>query len=97
MKIKFSPMRLEEQLELYRDGDRLIVNGVVHDFSTLAEGEILLQEEVGCFWLSSDVRRVNGKIELTLILPHGARASAQALFPSPVDCANTGGVALPDG
>jgi hypothetical protein len=46
-------------------------------------------------FIISDVNRVNGEIELTILLPHGANASHEARFPEPINMTNDGQVVLP--
>lgn len=85
MHIRFSPMRRDDRLTLSRQGDVLSINGEAFDFSALPEGALLPREAVDCAWLASGVTRQDGVIHLTLILPHGPKASQQSLFPAPAD------------
>lgn len=94
MLISFTPMRRDDRLELVKQGDALIINGEEFDFSALPEGAVLPRDAVSCDWLASDVERVGGVIHLTLILPHGADATPERLFPAPVE-AGDGTVPLP--
>ena len=50
---------------------------------------------VDCEFIVSDVNRVNGEIELTILLPHGANASHEARFPEPINMTSDGQVVLP--
>ncbi len=50
---------------------------------------------VACDWLSGDVTRVGGVLNLTLILPHGANAPHATRFPAPVTVTTDGPVPLP--
>jgi hypothetical protein len=84
MHISFSPVRSDDRLNLSVEGDTLTINGEAFDFSGLPDGATLPQTAVSCDWLASDVERIDGDIHLTLILPHGARAPAETLFPDPV-------------
>lgn len=94
MKISFTPMRRDDRLELIKQGEVLTINGEAFDFSEVPEGATLPRAAVVCDWLISDVERIGGQITLTLILPHGARAPAETLFPDPVTVTD-GPVALP--
>lgn len=95
MKLSFSPMRHSETLSLERQGDTLIINEEAFDFSGLPEGATLPQAAVSCAWLASDIERIGGQLHLTLILPHGANAPEQTLFPSLVEVTTDGPVDLP--
>jgi len=84
MKITLSPQRRDDTLEVIKAGDTLTINGVDYDFSVVPEGANLPKDAVDCTWLASDVERVDGVLHLTLILPHGAKASYAARFPTPL-------------
>lgn len=84
MLIRFSPVRSEMVLQILRHGDMLTVNGVDHDFGPLAEGAVLPQAAVAGGWLASDVTRREGRLELTVLLPHGAEAPPELRFPAPL-------------
>lgn len=71
MQIDYTPQRTDDTVSVSYNGDVLQVNGVDYDFSSLGEGEYLPCEEVGCPYLVSDVRRLDGSIQLTLIQPVG--------------------------
>ena len=95
MLINLSPQRREDLLTISKSGDTLTINGVSYDFSQLPNGAALPKEAVDCEWIVSDVNRVNGEIELTILLPHGANASHEARFPEPINMTNDGQVVLP--
>lgn len=84
MKISFSPMRRDSGLSLSVAGDVLTINGEAFDFTAVPDGATLPRAAVTGDWLASDVERVGGEIRLTLILPHGANAPQDTLFPQPV-------------
>jgi hypothetical protein len=94
MHISFSPVRCDHRPSFTVTGDTLTINGEAFDFSGLPEGATLPQTAVSCDWLASDVERIGGDIHLTLILPHGAGAPAETLFPDPVSVPD-GPVPLP--
>ena len=94
MQISFSPMRRDDRLNVAVAGDTLTVNAETFDFSALPEGATLPRAAVACAWLASDVERIGGVLHLTLILPHGAKAPAETLFPVPI-MAGDGPVPLP--
>lgn len=95
MLINFSPIRDDRTLEVSKVGDTLTINGESFDFTQLPEGATLPNEAIGCEWIVSDVHRVNGQIELTILLPHGANASESARFPTPINMTTDGQVVLP--
>lgn len=95
MHITLSPIRSDAPLTLYRKGDTLIVNGTELDLSPLPEGAILPRGAVDCPWLAGDITRQNGRLRLTLLLPHGARAPLDTLFPAALDPVPEGAVPLP--
>ncbi|MGX9353374.1 hypothetical protein ACS3QZ_19445 (plasmid) [Shimia sp. W99] len=95
MQITFTPMRRDDALILSCQGETLIVNGTAHDFSALTEGAHLTPEEAGCDWLAGDVTRENGVLQLTLVLPHGARAPQKTLFPASVSVTGDGSIPVP--
>ena len=95
MLINLSPQRREDILTISKTGDTLTINGVPYDFSQLPNGATLPREAIGCEFIVSDVNRVNGEIELTILLPHGADASHEARFPEPINMTTNGQVVLP--
>lgn len=97
MLITFTPMRCDDRLSLHRVGDVLTVNGEAYDFAPLLEGAVLPRDAVDCSWLASDVRRQDGELQLTLILPHGPDAPEETLFPAPLLLTGDGPVLLPGG
>lgn len=82
MKIKLSPVRTDERMQAYVSGDEIIVNGEHLDFSPLPEGGTLPRSSIHSQWIASDVQRIGGDICLTLVLPHGANAPRETLFPT---------------
>ena len=95
MLINLSPQRREDILTISKIGETLTINGVSYDFSQLPNGATLPREAINCEFIVSDVNRVNGEIELTILLPHGANASHEARFPEPINMTNDGQVVLP--
>lgn len=95
MLINLSPIRSDRDLEITKTGETLTINGVPYDFSQLPEGATLPREAIGCEFIVSDVNRVNGQIELTLLFPIRANASLEARFPEPINTITDGQVVLP--
>lgn len=100
MYISFSPMRMDQTLTGFKQGDVLTLNGVPYDFGPLPDGATLPCDAVGCEWIVSDVERIAGQLHLTLRLPHGfipypaPIESLSVLFPSTI-IAEDGDLELP--
>ena len=94
MKITFSPIRMDARLAASIEGDTITLNGQAVDLSSVAEGEAVDAETLGCDWIRGAVTRADGALHLTLILPHGPDAPRAALFPEPVE-AGDGPVEVP--
>ena len=95
MLINLSPIRDDRVLNITKQGETLTINGVPFDFSQLPDGATLPRGAIDCEWIVSDVNRINGEIELTILLPHGANASHEARFPEPINMTDDGQVVLP--
>jgi hypothetical protein len=95
MRLLLSPVNDPRTLNITKTGETLTINGESFDFSQLPEGATLPREAINCEFIISDVSRINGEIELTILLPHGANASHEARFPEPIIKTNDGQVVLP--
>ena len=95
MKIFLSPQRRDDTLSVVRRGDLLVVNDEPFDFSAVGEGDILPRSAIESEWFAGDVTRVNGELELTLILPNPANFSQAQAFPAPITVTKNGPVVLP--
>ena len=95
MRLTLSPIRSDTTVNITKSADTLTINGIPYDFSLLPNGATLPREAIGCEFIVSDVNRVNGEIELTILLPHGANASHEARFPEPINMTTNGQVVLP--
>ncbi|MDF8330588.1 hypothetical protein P5G63_19695 [Aeromonas salmonicida] len=85
MMIKLSPVRADESLTAYVDGDALSVNGELIDFSLLPDGGYIPPDAISSKWIIGGVFRREGDIHLTLALPHGACAPRETRFPVAYD------------
>lgn len=94
MKIAFSPMRRDVRLDASVSGDVLTINGEDFDFAGVPEGATLPASAIASEWFAGPVERIDGKINLTLILPHGDNAPVETRFPDPVTVVS-GGVPVP--
>ena len=90
MRIKLTPQRRDDTMEVVKAGNALTVNGEAFDFSRLNEGDTLPGAAVLSDWFVGDVDMVGGELTLTLLLPLPANFSPEQAFP--VDL-----VAVPDG
>ena len=95
MKITLSPQRRDDTLTITKQGDTLTINGTAYDFSQLPDGGSLPADAVDCEFVIGSVDRVNGELELTLLLPHGANASESTRFTQPIIDPADGEVELP--
>lgn len=80
-KIKFSPIEGSKRIKIECKGDKLIINNEELDFSPLKEGEILPREAINNDYVLSDVKKVDGLIELTLLLTLDGTATQDEKFP----------------
>lgn len=95
MHITLSPVRMDETIEVTRQGDALTINGETFDFAPLPEGATLPAEAIGSDHFIGPVQRVDGVLHLTLRLPHGANPSQAVAFPEPITVTAEGAVQLP--
>ena len=95
MKLTFQPVRMDEDLLIDREGDVLHLNGMRADFSQLEEGAELPVEAIDSPWFAGPVSRVDGELELVLLLPHGAQAPVERRFPHELLLDDDGPVSLP--
>jgi hypothetical protein len=93
MLITLSPVRMDATLEARREGEALVLNGERLDFSALAEGTA--DDGHGSPWIAGPVLRIDGRLRLELILPHGPDAPAAVLFPAPIVDPADGPLPLP--
>ena len=95
MKIYLSPQRRDDTLTVFKQGDILTINGTDYDFTDLPDGGTLPADAVDSEFVIGSLDRVNGELELTLLLPHGPNASEAARFPEPIIDPADGEVELP--
>lgn len=95
MNLTFSPIRMDTPLTASVDGDVLTLNGESLDFRPLPKGATLPRTAIPFDWIAGDVTRDDaGALTVPLILPHGANAPPETLFPQPV-AVKAGAVPLP--
>ena len=83
--ITLTPIRHHLPLEALRKGDVLVLNGTSCD---LSQGET-------CDWMLGPAEKTAEGWQVTLILPHGANAPEETLFPAVIRMAKDGPVPLP--
>ncbi|PAA14369.1 hypothetical protein CJU74_14745 [Pseudomonas fragi] len=95
MKIILSPQRRDDTVCYRKAGDTLSVDGEVFDFSRVEEGDVLPRDAIRSEWFAGDVTRINGELQLTLILPNPWNYSQAQAFPVPISVTKNGLVELP--
>lgn len=95
MNINFSPVSMDQQLTLSREGDKIYANGELFDFGPLLEGATLPASAIASIWFSGQVDRIEGELHLTIRLPHGANAPYSTRFPAPIVVTGNGPIELP--
>lgn len=95
MIIKLSPVRSDETLILFKNGDKLTVNGEEFDFTRLPDGASLPYGSVLCPAVIQTVDRENGELSMSILMPHKAYATESSRFPSPLTNIPDGRVILP--
>ncbi|WP_236247827.1 tail fiber assembly protein [Pseudomonas mosselii] len=95
MIIKLSPVRSDELIAVSRLGDMLTINSLALDFTRLQDGETLPADAVGSKFVLDPIERKDGKLIVSLRLPHAADAPYEARFPADIIDPPDGEVALP--
>ena len=84
MHITLIPQRRDASLEVSKKGDTLTINGVAFDFSAIPDGATLPASAVDCEYITGNIERINGVLQISLILPHGHNPSQAVAFPAPI-------------
>jgi hypothetical protein len=95
MKISLSPQRRDDSLVVIKDGEKLRINGELFSFVSLPDGGTIPAGEIPCEWIAGPVERVNGEINLTLVLPHGPNPSQAVAYPDILVDPPDGALAIP--
>lgn len=93
--LTLSPQRRDDMLLVAIAGDVLAINGQPFDFTPLTEGATLPRASIDCHWIAGDVQRIDGVLQVPLLLPIAADASNAARFPQPITVTQDGPVELP--
>jgi hypothetical protein len=84
MKITLVPQRRDDNLIVSKAGETLTINGTAFDFSVIPEGATLPASAVDCEYITGSVERINGVLQISLVLPHGPNPSQEVAFPAPI-------------
>lgn len=84
MYITLIPQRRDDSLAVSRAGDTLTINGIAYDFSVIPDGATLPASAVDCEFITGNIERINGVLQISLILPHGPNPSQEVAFPAPI-------------
>lgn len=97
-KITLSPQYSDANLTLSKQGDVFIINGDELDFSALPDGGELPPEAIDNESVIGGVKRVDGEIHITILLPYSNPNAPQSVtFPEPILVTEDGPIALPEG
>ena len=91
-RISYSPQYGTQDITISKQGEVLTLNGETFDFSALEEGAEIDTE---CRHIVGTVKRLNGNIHITILLPHGVNSYFAPTEPQEVMV--DGDIALPDG
>lgn len=84
MKIKFHTQRRDDELLIKISGDVITVNGDEYDFSPIGEGETLPHSAIALDTFIDDISRINGELEIGIIIPHKDKPAHAIAFPEDV-------------
>lgn len=84
MHITLIPQRRDDTLTVSKSGDTLTINGTPFDFSVIPDGATLPASAVDCEFITGNIERINGVLQISLILPHGPNPSQAVAFPAPL-------------
>lgn len=81
MRIKLSPLRTDDTLEVIKSGAVLTLNGEDFDFSRMVAGDSLPSSAITSDWFPADVEHTGGELVITLTLPNPWNFSPEQAFP----------------
>lgn len=84
MKITLYPVRRDSQLTVGKQGETITINGIAYDFSVIPDGATLPASAVDCEYITGNIERINGVLQISLIIPHGPNPSQAVAFPEPL-------------
>lgn len=98
MRVTFLPQLSDADLTLEKSGDVLTLNGDRLDFSGLPNGGELPGAAIENEFVQGAIRRTNGEIEITIILPYTNLSPPPSVaFPDILTVVEDGPVTLPNG
>ena len=95
MIITLVPQRRDTPLVAVKSRDVLWLNGEAFDFGPLQEGDVLPAEAIASDLFAGPVKRIDGALQISLVLPIGATAPEEARFPVPLLDVPDGEILLP--
>lgn len=95
MRLTLYPQARFDSLQVSVAADMLTLNSVTLDFTQLPDGATLPREAIDSPWIAGDVQRIEGVLQVSLLLPITANASDAARFPVPITVMQDGPVELP--
>lgn len=95
MRITFLPQLRDGVLTVIKSGDQLSINGELFSFEALPDGATIPAGKIPFEWIFGEVERINGKVNLTLFLPHGPSPSASVAYPEAIIDPPDGPLSIP--
>ncbi|WP_454863376.1 hypothetical protein [Pseudomonas hormoni] len=81
MRIKLSPQRRDESLQVVKSGAVLTINGEDFDFTRMVAGDTLPASAITSVWFPADVEHTGAELVVTLTLPNPWNYSQEQAFP----------------
>lgn len=95
MRIILSPVRMDSTLSIYKENEKLTINGELFDFSPMGFGDTLPYGSVHSEWVTGDVNKYDDGIELIIVFPIPFDYTQEQAFPIPLDNVKDGVVEFP--
>lgn len=95
MRIKLSPIRMDDSLVVVKTRDVLIINGERFDFSPMEVGSTLPAVAIQSQWIIGAVEKTTDELVITLLFPIPKNYSPAQAFPVDLIDVPDGPVAFP--
>lgn len=95
MIIELSPILGNKEMLLDVEGDKVYINGEEFDFTELPEGATLPSGAIDSDYFEGEVTRINGRLKMCIVMPHGDNAPIETCYPQPIHVLEDGSVTLP--
>ncbi len=95
MRVSFCPQRRDDTLTVSRDGDVLVINGVLEDLSGIPDGATVPAEAIDNEWIVGPIERIDGELHVTLVLPNSSALEPWQAFPEPMTITENGPIDIP--